>query len=347
MVMRQQRQSLGPNPFISVIIATLNEESHIEDALSDILGADYPSDKMEVFVVDGRSSDNTRPIVERIALTDKRVQLLDNPDRLKPIALNLAIAQAKGEVVMWVGAHARYPTNYVPRLVSALDEYDCDNTGALLRANPPIGLVERALATLVESKFAAGNTPYRTGAREPREVASVFGGCYRREVFDVVGGFDTRLVRCQDREFNDRLLKAGGRIVLDPGVECTYFARREFFEFFRWQAEGGEWVFRAGFVTGRPIVKARNFAPLAFLAYLIGLAATTVLPVPRWARRVAALPGVAYLGLDVRESAQIASRHKRPALVALLIPLFPINHVAYGVGTTRALYRRFVRGKRD
>ena len=51
-------------------------------------------------------------------------------------------------------------------------------------------------------------------------------GCYRREIFDRVGLFDEELIRNQDDEFNFRLIRRGGRVLLLPDVLCRYFASR-------------------------------------------------------------------------------------------------------------------------
>lgn len=331
------RRPLGESPLVSVIMPAYNEQAIIGRSLGDILKSDYPHGRMEVLVVDGRSEDGTREIVRKFAAEDSRVRLLDNPKRQKSAALNLAIGEAMGEVIIRVDAHAEYPPEYVRRLVECLGEFDADNAGSLRRTHVPSGLVGAALAVLVDSKFAAGNAHYRTGASSVREVESVFGGCYRREIFEEIGGFDERLTRCQDRDLNDRLIAAGGRIVLDPSFSCTYHAREKLPSYLGWQADGGEWVFRAGIITGRSMVKWRNLVPLGFLVYLLSAVGLSFLPMASAGRAAVVAPGLVYLTLDVAESGRIARRQGRRALFVALVALFPLNHLAYAWGTVRAL----------
>lgn len=330
-------------PMVSVIMPVYNEQKWIARAVRGVLANDYPGDRLELLVVDGRSTDETREIVRSLQREDPRVRILDNPKRQKSAALNLGIAESRGDVLIRVDAHAEYPEDYVSRLVEGLHHFGADNIGSLRHTSVPHALVPAALALLVDSRFAAGNAYYRTGSRRVREVESVFGGCYRREVFDRIGTFDERLIRCQDRDLNDRLRAAGGKIVLDPGFHCLYHARSDLKGYLRWQAEGGEWVFRAGFITGRPMTRWRNYVPLAFLGYLGALGLGARLTSPGWFRWLLAAPGLAYAALDVAESIRLARSCRRPALAAILLPLFPANHLAYGIGSLRALILRVTR----
>lgn len=327
-------------PFVSILVPTYNEEVNIERCLRDLLASRYPSELMEVLVVDGCSTDGTRKIAEDIASTDPRIRVLENRARLKPAALNLGVSLAKGEVIMRADAHACYPPEYVPILVEGLDEYNADNTGALRRTHLPEELLPRALAVLVDSKFAAGNARYRTGVSAAREVDTVFGGCYRREVFDRIGAFDDKLLRCQDRDFNTRLRASGGRIFLLPQVSCTYFARARLDSYMRWQMEGGDWVFRAGFITGRSLVQWRNYVPFGFTVYLAALPFLRALPLESRVKRAAKVPLATYVALATFESLRLARRHGGALLGPVLVVLFPVNHIAYGLGTIRALWWR-------
>ena len=83
----------------------------------------------------------------------------------------------------------------------------------------PIGLV-------LTHRFGVGDSHFRTGSDQARWVDTVFGGCWPREVFTRVGGFNEQLVRTQDMEFNLRLGRAGGRILLAPDLEMPLLGSR-------------------------------------------------------------------------------------------------------------------------
>ena len=91
-----------PRKLVSVIVPCRNEKRFITECLESIFASDYPTDRLEVLVVDGSSDDGTRQLVEGLALIHGSLRLLDNPSRITPIALNAAIRAARGGV-SWNG----------------------------------------------------------------------------------------------------------------------------------------------------------------------------------------------------------------------------------------------------
>src|SRR2546423_14406266 len=140
--------------------------------------------------------------------------------------MNAGIKEARGDVIMPMGAHAVYSPSYISQLVTALEETGADNVGGVLVTRPANETaLARALAVGLSHPFGVGNSYFRIGAAERRLVDTVPFGCYRRAVFDRIGVFDEDLVRNQDDELNARLLKQGGRIMLIPEVVSHYYAR--------------------------------------------------------------------------------------------------------------------------
>ena len=84
-------------PRVSIVMPCRNEAAYIGPCLDSVLATDYPLDRLEVLVVDGRSDDGTRAIVEQCAARNPCVRLLDNPARITPVALNMAIRAATGD----------------------------------------------------------------------------------------------------------------------------------------------------------------------------------------------------------------------------------------------------------
>jgi hypothetical protein len=70
-----------------------------------------------------------------------------------------------------------------------------------------------------------GNSYFRIGCNEVRQVDTVPFGCFKREVFDKVGLYDNELIRNQDDELNGRIIKNGGKIYLIPSIVTKYYAR--------------------------------------------------------------------------------------------------------------------------
>lgn len=87
------------NPSVSVIIAVHNGERFIEPKLRSVLDLAYPRDKMEIIVASDGSTDRTEEITHRFA--GDGVRLLALPHAGKPSALNAAMAEAHGEILIF------------------------------------------------------------------------------------------------------------------------------------------------------------------------------------------------------------------------------------------------------
>src|SRR5437763_14360203 len=84
-------------PFISVIVPVRNEANHVAHTLERLFAQDYPADRFEVLVADGRSTDDTRTIVTALRDRFANLHLLDNPGQLSNAGRNVAAKAARGE----------------------------------------------------------------------------------------------------------------------------------------------------------------------------------------------------------------------------------------------------------
>ena len=109
-------------PQVTVIVPCRNEGKWIAPCLDSILSNDYPRERLEVLVVDGMSSDETRSVVEQYAAIQPCIRLLDNARQITPVALNIGIAAAQGAVIVRMDAHVNYPNDYISSLVRLLEE---------------------------------------------------------------------------------------------------------------------------------------------------------------------------------------------------------------------------------
>lgn len=316
-------------PMVSIIIPCRNEESYIARCLDSILASDYPQDRLEILVAEGRSSDRSRKILGTYASAYRSIVLLDNTRGTTPAGLNLGIRAASGDIIIRMDAHVLYPRDYIPRLVSGLQESGADNVGGVLETVPAEETpTARAIALGMSHRFGVGNAHFRVGTRERREVDTVPFGCFRREVFQRLGLFDEELIRNQDDEFNYRLITRGGRVVLLPDVSCRYFARRSLGQLFRMYYQYGYFKPLVVRKVGR-VMTARQVAPALLVIALLNSAGLSVL-LPA-AMAVFSLVVLTY-GLAVLACAfGAAPRHGLPC-AAMLAAVFPIMHFSYGIG---------------
>jgi len=319
-------------PSVSIVVPCRNEARYIVECLDSVLACDYPRDRLEVLVVDGMSDDGTRQILTDYATRHPEVRVLDNPRRITPVALNVAIRAAAGEIIVRMDAHVVYPTNYVSRLVAALDEFGADNAGAVLRTLPanqtPMG---RAIAIGMSHPFGVGTSYFRIGTAEPRWVDTIAFFCIRKSTFDRVGLFDEELIRHQDGEFNARLIKAGGRILLIPDVVSYYYARSTLHQVGRMFYQYGYFKPLVAKKLGR-FMTIRQLIPPGLVLALVttGLAALLWKP----ALILFALVAGSYASVVLGSAVQTAMK-QGPATGLAFITVLPVIHVSYGIGFWR------------
>ena len=316
-------------PFVSIVVPCRNEETYISRCLDSILAGDYPRDMMEILVVNGGSGDHTAEILARYAATHPGIVVLQNPQGTTPVALNIGIRAASGGIIVRMDAHVLYPPDYIRRLVAGLEESGADNVGGVLETVPAEDTpTARAIALGIAHRFGVGNSHFRIGADERREVDTVPFGCFRREVFERIGLFDEELIRNQDDEFNFRIITRGGRVLLLPDVFCRYFARRSFNQLARMYYQYGYFKPLVARKVGR-VMTGRQLVPSLLVAVLAVSAALGIwLPA---ARAVFALVAGSYLALVLLCSAGAALTHGFRCGAAL-VAVFPTLHFSYGAG---------------
>lgn len=277
------------------------------------------------------SQDCTREIVAKYTAKYPFISLIDNPKRIAPWAMNLAVKEAKGDVIMRLDAHAIYEKNYFSALVRALKVYDADNVGAVCRTDV-LNKTPKTLAIreVLSNKFGVGNSTFRTGISGVQEVETVPFGCWKREVFEKYGMYDVRLVRNQDIELNKRIIRGGGRIVIVPDTYCTYFARENYHELAKNNYGNGKWnILTVYYTKEMRSLSVRHFVPLAFVLSLIVPILVGVFWWPTLCVSVLAL--CVYLLALGSVSAKLAVS-KRLSFFYLLAS-FSVLHISYGWGS--------------
>lgn len=320
-------------PFVTVVMPVRNEEQFIRRSLGSVCEQDYPADRFEVLVVDGRSTDATRALVEERAEAEPvlSVRVVDNPEQYVPTAFNRALDVARGDVVIIVGGHSELDADYVSNSVKAMRETGAACVGGFLRTvGSTVGA--RAIAKAQSSPFGVGGVTFRTGSAEGAFVDTVAFGAYRASVFDEIGGFDEEFIRNQDDEFNFRLTQAGHQIWFEPAIQATYFSRASLRKLWRQYFQYGKYKVRL-IQKRRGVPSWRHLVPVTFVLTLLAC----VLAAGLGAWLPLALVGGTYLAGCLGASV-LAARGDWGTL-PWLPPAFVTLHLAYGLGFLAGLWR--------
>jgi len=319
-----------------VIVPCYNEEKFIGQLIENILAQDYPSNQIEVIFVDGASTDKTKELILQYSSRFPIIRNVDNPERYVPHALNLAIRASNGEIIVRLDAHAKYPLDYFSVLVKKLIEYKADNVGGMWVTKPGADTIEaKAIVLATSHPVGIGNAGYRLGAKEDMDVDTVPFGCFRRDIFDRIGCFDPDLLRNQDDEFNGRILKNGGRIVMVPSVKIEYFARPDLGKLKTMFYQYGLFKPLVNLKLGAPAT-LRQFAPPLFILSLICLA---ILGVFSTLFAVMFLAEIIFYGMVIVLTSLSLTNGKGLMLFVKTCITFPVIHFSYGIGYIQGLFR--------
>ena len=261
------------NPLVSVIIPCRNEEKTIHLVLEALFEQSFPLQNMEIVIADGLSTDGTRRAIHAFSEAHPAlfVRLVDNPKQIIPTGLNTAIKASKGELIVRMDAHSLPKQDYVQRCYNAHQEGKAENVGGVWKISPQNnGWVARSIAAAAANPFAVGDAHYRF-TEKAAYVDTVPYGSYKRELFKKIGYFDESLLANEDYEFNTRIRQSGGRIWLDPAIQCTYFARATFAALAKQYWGYGFW--KAQMLKRYPeTLRWRQALPPAFVLGLVVLA---------------------------------------------------------------------------
>lgn len=312
-------------PLVTIIVPMRNEAAFIERCLTTLRTQSYPADRIDILVMDGHSTDRSAEIVTEIGRTDPRVRCLPNPRVTQAAGINDGLREARGEIIVRADAHALYGPDYIATCVRHLVAGEAENVGGLQRGTGTT-LFSRAVAAAQNSPFGAGGAAYRL-ATEPCYADTVWLGSWYKSTLMELGGFNEAMVPNEDYELNCRLREHGGRILLDPSLESTYYARGTAASLWRQYFRYGIGKVRCLSLHPTSLKPRQAIPPLFVLALLASAGLAWLTPLP-----LLVLTGC-YLLLVLLSAMQNAG-----VFLPLLV-VYPIMHVAWGCGFLWALLR--------
>ena len=317
---------------ITVAITCYNEEKYIEGCLRSVLAFNKPEgEDIEILVVDGMSEDRTRQIVQDLQKEFSIIQLIDNRKRYQVYGINLAIDKARGKYLAWLGAHAVYPIDYLAILYRTSLRTQADNVGGILNTLPGSSSYSGHLVQAISThRFGVGSSGFRVGQRKEKYADTVPFGFFKLKTLKEIGKFDERLIRCQDYELNKRIIKNGGKILVNPEVRVDYYNQPTLWNYLKKQI----------LIQGPYNPYAWHIAPHSFnfrhavsAVFTGSLIIAIILSVFfQWVR--IALFGVMglYFSLAIISSVHQAIRYKRSIDILVLPFGFLAFHVSHGLG---------------
>jgi cellulose synthase/poly-beta-1,6-N-acetylglucosamine synthase-like glycosyltransferase len=205
-------------PKFSLIVPTKNEETVIRRCLDGILDMDYPKDKMQIVIVDGKSEDNTYKICSEFAEKyPLNIQIIsEKTPNGKPAALNLALPYINGEIVGTFDADS-YPEKDV--LLKVASYFSDKKITALQGRTTSINEKSTALTRVISMEEKAWFQALLAGREHLQLFVPLAGSCQfvRRTTLEELGGWDENSLT-EDVELALRLVEKKHVIKYAPDV---------------------------------------------------------------------------------------------------------------------------------
>lgn len=332
---------------MSVILPCYNEEKYIKGCIESIISNDYDKNKMEILIIDGMSSDRSRDIVKEYTDIYSYIKLIDNPKRYQTYALNLGITIAKGDTIIRIDCHATYSKHYIEKIVQWMQKEEIDNVGGVCVARASADSnIARAIALAISHPFGVGNSYFRVGLKGPKYVDTVPFGAFRKSIFEKIGLFEETFIASEDDEFNYRIIRNGGKILLDPEIYSYYYARdnlkalwKQFFKYGYYKV--------LVLSKYKSISSYRQVIPSLFIIFIVvGSVVSFIKPL---LFKFYTIPIALYIFLCLFFSLKmITTFDSRTLKTLLLLPLvFMTLHFSYGIGFLAGIFKLcYSHGKR-
>jgi GT2 family glycosyltransferase len=189
---------------VTVVIPTQNEERYIGRCLRALKGLEYPTEKLQIRVVDNYSSDATNKIV-----SDFGVRLIEIDKKSIARSRNAGALDARTDLIAFLDADC-IPSPYW--LKEAVKHFDS-----------PAVVAAGAYPYILEAESnSLQKTWGKLCGRNDRGVHSVDwlstqNLILRKSIFKKIGGFNEALVTCEDVDLGYRF-RNHGTIIYDPNI---------------------------------------------------------------------------------------------------------------------------------
>lgn len=316
---------------ITVGIIAYNEKKTLGPLMKDICAQTYDHKKMEIILVDSNSTDNTKKIMETFKKNNVKdfydIKVLSNPKRTQPCGWNVVLNNYCGDAVIRIDAHASIPSNFIEKNIETLEGGEDICGGFRPNIIDKTTPWKETLLLVETSMFGSSIAPYRR-QQGKTYVNSLFHGAYRREVFDKVGFFNEDLARTEDNEIHYRMQKAGFKLCFNPEIISYQHTRSSLKSMIKQKYGNGKWIGLTLSVSPK-CLSYYHFVPFLFVMSVLICSVIAVFGYPLLLEILLLL----YSMFDFVNTVSCFTMREIQPHFFLLPFLFPLMHIAYGIGT--------------
>ena len=206
-------------PKVTALVVSYNRKALLRRAI-EALDASESRDLFEILVVDNGSTDTTS---ERLSRYVNRIRILHEDTRGAAAARNAGTRHARGELLAFTDADCVAAHDWLVNLIAPLSDRSVGISGGAIHSKERCSRIEAFGQRLYDQRAAiTGSPPYAITAN----------WASRARVLKDVGWFDESMIRGQDYDLAQRILKAGYRVAYCEEARVRISTPRTFSELF-------------------------------------------------------------------------------------------------------------------
>ena len=256
---------MDKSPVFSIIIPTYNRPEQLASCLESLNRLDYPRDCFEVIIVDDGSSlcmdSVAAPFKEQLT-----VDLIRQANAGPASARNTGSAHAKGQFLVFTDDDCQPSPNWLQALAQGFSDFPETVVGGCTLNKLPDNIYSEASQLLIDYIYSYYNS-------DPNH-AHFFASnnlSLAADHFHSLGGFDTTfpLAAAEDREFCDRCLDQGYRLVYLPAAQVEHAHHLNRRGFWRQHFNYGRGAFHFHQIRNQRGLEKIQVEPLSFYFQLL------------------------------------------------------------------------------
>lgn len=198
---------------ISVVITAFNEEKNLPKCLESIVNQDFPTENIELIVVDNNSTDKTGAIAKSFG-----ARVINEPKQGNTFAAKKGMDSAKEEIIAMIDADTIADKNWLAEIAKVFQNpkvVGVTGMGYVKSGNKILDNFEQAFYLLFMQFHILIGKPGLTG----------FNLAVRKTAYDKIGGIDSAFTMSPDVDLGIRIGKVG-KVVFDKNMRVLTSFRR-------------------------------------------------------------------------------------------------------------------------
>lgn len=201
-------------PKVSVIVPVKNGGAKIQGLLDSLMQIDYPKDKLEIMIVDGNSSDDTREIVSRYP-----VKLLLEERHGINGARNTGVKHSGGDIIVFTDSDCVVPKDWIKRIVEDFQDSKIGCVGGNVEGYYDDFLSRYSDESIIPVMRRFKRREVLDTIKPPLHYPAGCNMAIKRDIIEKVGLFDENIMYGFDEdELVERICRKGNEMILDPEI---------------------------------------------------------------------------------------------------------------------------------